>query len=74
VVSIDRCPFKDVPLDLRLNCSKPPSYKKHKTVKHYLIGIICDHLVDFKRWGKSVVAALESKYFFVIAVSETRNL
>ncbi len=40
----------------------------------YIIGITWGCLVDFKCWGKSVVAALESIKFVVIADSETRNL
>ncbi len=40
MVSMERCSFKDLPLDFLLINFQPPSVQRHTTVKRYLIGII----------------------------------
>jgi hypothetical protein len=52
--------FKDIPLEIPFLFFLPPSVRKHKTFKRYLIVITCYRSIDVKQRRKSVVAALEA--------------
>jgi hypothetical protein len=63
--------FKDVPLEIPFLFFLPSSFKKHKTFKQYLIGIICDRFIDFKYKRKSAVAGALGRRITPLQVSET---